>query len=584
MPPTASSQAPSLADPIEIDSDDECGRPGEDATQQPLACWLILPQAKASNTSNPHHDRTGTAEDRCVVMRQEATLEISHEGSNPIIPIMSVVAENVASIEVLQDESIVQLTFESPVFLIEPLPLKIAGTRCIAHTTVPHSTVQLQPCDHAACRAMLPALRRWFPNIVVKLPQGAASNGHTVIPRGRLIALDADFALRLDGIELRAHELDLLGEEKFLNDSVIDFFLKLIVDVVAPPNLRNDLHVTSSFFFSKLTAAGVTNGEEGWENVQRWTRAMPNGLLSQKFIAVPVNEQNIHWWLAVVCHPRTALEGAAPAANAGESSRIVCLDSAVEPPPKGRTMGFLRGYLWREWCERHEAAAASLGHAGQTSEQQQKVKIERAMAMKAVIGDVPKQANGYDCGIFLIEYILHLIKSRSALASLGLAPHQHWFGQAVVSHRRKRLRAIAAYLRQEAQKRSEPDVGKLLKDARLRALVSRALQDHPKQGKKRPGPADEAGDTEGASSRGAGPGEVRLTPPPSKQRATSGDDATRERVGGDNGGMAQGSSPRGRPNTAARNCLSGTPGQASSAPPTARAAPTTARNCLSSFG
>merc|ERR1712129_655488 len=128
-------------------------------------------------------------------------------------------------------------------------------------------------------------------------------------------------------------------------------------------------------------------------------------------IVVPINEQNVHWWLAVVCHPRRALESAPgdtskPKTTAGEMPRIVCLDSAVEPPPKGRTVSFLRGYLWREWCERHPDAASSIT-SGRDPEQ---VRAERVGALGNKIEDVPKQANGYDCGIFIIEYLLHLLR------------------------------------------------------------------------------------------------------------------------------------------------------------------------------
>merc|ERR1712008_412959 len=92
----------------------------------------------------------------------------------------------------------------------------------------------------------------------------------------------------------------------------------------------------------------------------------------------------------------------------------------------------------------------------------------------------PNRQTG-DCGIFIIEYLLHILQSRSALKSLGLAPHQHWFGQVAVSHRRKRMHWIAKRLQSEAQKRSDPDVGKLLKDKTIRAAVLWALRDTPKQ-------------------------------------------------------------------------------------------------------
>ena len=88
--------------------------------------------------------------------------------------------------------------------------------------------------------------------------------------------------LRLESISLTGRDIELLGDEQCLNDSVLDFFLKLSTELVAPPRLRGELYVCSSFFFQRLTAGGVETGEAGWQNVRRWTRALPHGLLGQR--------------------------------------------------------------------------------------------------------------------------------------------------------------------------------------------------------------------------------------------------------------------------------------------------------------
>merc|ERR1711972_793576 len=147
--------------------------------------------------------------------------------------------------------------------------------------------------------------------------------------------------------------------------------------------------------------------------------------------------------------------------------------------------GFLRGYIWREWCERYPDALAMTGFEDSltgTPTGQPSAKVDKATrALKAAVADVPKQENGYDCGIFIIEYLLHLLRSRSALVSLGLAPHQHWFSQASVTHRRRRFREIAACLRKQAKLRCESDVGRLLKGERLRRYIKALCERPPKR-------------------------------------------------------------------------------------------------------
>eukprot|EP00913_Durusdinium_trenchii_P010680 g10020.t1 len=202
------------------------------------------------------------------------------------------------------------------------------------------------------------------------------------------------------------------------------------------------------------------NGEAGWQNVRRWTRSLPHGLLGQRFVILPINEQNIHWWLAVVCHARYAIEPEADGASfpLGKTPRIVCLDSAQEPLLKHRAVAFLRGYLWKEWCERHPSATP-----------EEPDKVNELINLKAIAAEVPKQANGFDCGIFIIEYLLHLLQSKSALAGLGLARHKHWS----VTFRRKRLKWIAQLLQHHAERFEETDEPKLKKS------VAQALTEVP---------------------------------------------------------------------------------------------------------
>jgi len=273
-------------------------------------------------------------------------------------------------------------------------------------------------------------------------------------------------------VALSKRDIALLDEEQgdsCLNDNIVNFFLKLAFDLVAPKSMREDMYIASTFFFQKLKSGGVSDGEQGWRNVRRWARTVPGGILAQRYIIVPINENNTHWWLAVICYVRHAL----PLTGAGLASRqprIVCLDSGVDVPgSKEKTVKFLRGYIWREWVE------SKLAHAGNIGE-----KVTTAWALKAVQADVPKQTNNYDCGVFVIEYLLHLLQAPSSLEGLGLAGHRWWFGQVRVAHRRMRLHWIARTLQEQSLKRGEADVAKLLQhDKRLHAAVTAALTDKP---------------------------------------------------------------------------------------------------------
>jgi len=260
--------------------------------------------------------------------------------------------------------------------------------------------------------------------------------------------------LRLGRLEIRPRDLRFLGDGEFLNDTVIDFILRLAMDVVAPAGFQDKFYVASTHFFQQLTSRSAQSGDAGWENVRKWTRGLAGGLLSRECIVVPVNEAEVHWWVAIVCRPHGVhLQG---------NQRIVCLDSSPIPFSKRPAVRFLLGYLRREWRERGGGEPIT-------------------PKMRALVARAPRQRNYYDCGVFVVEYLMYLFMHPEVLSGIGSGTQtcKGWFSQKRVSHRRKRLRMAISQLANEAQKRGELDVEKLLQDEGVRRMVYDALTDAP---------------------------------------------------------------------------------------------------------
>mmetsp|Transcript_87042 Transcript_87042/g.191226 ORF Transcript_87042/g.191226 Transcript_87042/m.191226 type:complete len:490 (+) Transcript_87042:115-1584(+) len=322
------------------------------------------------------------------------------------------------------------------------------------------SILSLLPKHGVTAAKMYCSLRSWLPTVSVTV-EDIASEAQVSKPDWRSIVL------KWDGIELSARDSELLGEERCLNDSVIEFCLKLVMQVVAPQELRDKMLVTSTFFYQKLTSNGVGSGEEGWHNVRKWHSHIPGGVLSQEYIVVPINEGNLHWFLVVICFPALAFPDHELALLSGHKPRIVCLDSGQEVTPKGETLDFLRGFLWREWCDRRSQDSAESWPKCQ----------ERFSQMEAVRAEVPQQQNGTDCGIFIILYLLALCRSETSRFGIGLAPHNHWFGSREISECRKQLTLILGLLKRAALKTGETCVGRLLKhDEELLRSVRQAFE------------------------------------------------------------------------------------------------------------
>ncbi|CAE7942979.1 ulp2 [Symbiodinium necroappetens] len=101
-------------------------------------------------------------------------------------------------------------------------------------------------------------------------------------------------AFSWSALRVTRRDLACLEEGNMLNDAVVDFFLQLMTSQLLP---NSDIHLFSTHFYTRLTAAQAANGMIGWENVKGWTKK--TSLFSRKLAIVPINAE-MHWWLALI--------------------------------------------------------------------------------------------------------------------------------------------------------------------------------------------------------------------------------------------------------------------------------------------
>ncbi|XP_023294312.2 uncharacterized protein LOC111677422 isoform X1 [Lucilia cuprina] len=114
------------------------------------------------------------------------------------------------------------------------------------------------------------------------------------------------------GISINTEDYMCLATDQYLNDIIIDFYLKWVHDNVIPEAQKERTHIFSTFFYKRLTTltrhthhdkdgGKLTPAQKRHARVQNWTKNV--NLFEKDFIVIPINEQS-HWFLAIICFPR----------------------------------------------------------------------------------------------------------------------------------------------------------------------------------------------------------------------------------------------------------------------------------------
>jgi Ulp1 family protease len=92
-------------------------------------------------------------------------------------------------------------------------------------------------------------------------------------------------------------DLNTLADEELLNDTVMDFYIK-VLEADLPAAQREECHFFSTFFWKRLSQE--QNPESRHAGVAKWTRKVD--IFSKRFLFVPICD-SLHWTLAILCRP-----------------------------------------------------------------------------------------------------------------------------------------------------------------------------------------------------------------------------------------------------------------------------------------
>ncbi|XP_028291993.1 uncharacterized protein LOC114455141 isoform X2 [Gouania willdenowi] len=300
------------------------------------------------------------------------------------------------------------------------------------------------------------------------------------------------------GITVTMEDLQCLDNGQFLNDVIIDFYLKYLLQK-ASAAVAERSHIFSSFFYKQLTRRD--NASEGGnseacqrqrrhQRVKTWTRHVD--IFKKDFLFVPVN-QEAHWYLVVICFPGldepmveelggdretgASLQGEeeetrgctnrtdvaesppAPTHSDGADTQSAKEDSTKDsiPGPVDCTeLTCQRKTVCKRPCilimdslklSLHERVFKLLREYLQ-SEWEVRRGSQREFGpdqMKSSHCRVPLQDNSSDCGLYLLQYVECFLKDPVAHFELPLSLEK-WFPRQQVRRKREEIRDLILYL------------------------------------------------------------------------------------------------------------------------------------------
>jgi len=297
-------------------------------------------------------------------------------------------------------------------------------------------------------------------------------------------------AAAVDGIVVTRGDLARLESDEFLNDNLVDFYFKVIVaDARRSPlgrdpafgDVAGDVHAFSSHFFTKLREGdgrgkfkpGSEKAQRAHARVERWTRNVD--VFAKKFLLVPVVE-DLHWSLAVVCHPgelakraiarerRESDDGAIDVdededENCPARPCIIHMDSLRMHSSK-KIEKWLRCFLEMEWRKRKPDEPPFTLRERSTKAGAPPADLLLAMPK------VPQQTNSCDCGVFTLRYGQEFlaravsggapalaVKGRDVSQTFGDHNFEKWFKGRDITNMRRDIKRLAEDLEREEKER-----------------------------------------------------------------------------------------------------------------------------------
>ena len=183
---------------------------------------------------------------------------------------------------------------------------------------------------------------------------------------------------------------------------------------------QEKVHIFSSFFYRRLSSAKLTlskadeeqKKKTGFELVRTWTRKV--NLFEKDFVVLPINE-NLHWFLVIICHSNKMLNEASEESDhvddlnpQSDSVDVPVVDLDAETD---RTHIFIFDSLGLTSRGKSTTVINKLRTYLQLEAQDKLGRPSNKSACNGHVIKVPQQENYTDCGCFLLQFVEEFFKN-----------------------------------------------------------------------------------------------------------------------------------------------------------------------------
>ena len=227
------------------------------------------------------------------------------------------------------------------------------------------------------------------------------------------------------------------------------------------PKIHEKVHVFNSFFYQRLSSAKLTNPTDlndektGFQLVKSWTRSV--NLFEKDFIVIPINE-NLHWFLAIICNPNCILNDSEEEilvdvdGEDSQATNIVDLSSDCRGDEAFCDILIFDSLGLTTRCK----STAVINRLRTYLQLEAQDKLNSSSSKSKCYGHVvkvPKQLNYTDCGCFVLQFVEEFFKGipNGIIESLHSCSFNfsEWFPSELGQERRELMRERVRILAQD---------------------------------------------------------------------------------------------------------------------------------------